>query len=112
MLYQLVLSAGALCVALTAVWKFPPARRALSWVWRRNVTEPLVTKADALITAVVVRELKSPNGGNSIPDVANQIHRLQATTDMNGEQLQDVRRLARDTAAQLTEHLRQNEDEP
>lgn len=87
--------AGVGCIIVS------PLRRPFFYVWRRLVGEPLAAWFDSIVTAVVVREVKEPdgNGGHNLADLARgtkanhiAIVSLETTMHAFGERLQEVGR--------------------
>lgn len=58
---NLIFALAATTVALTAIFKFPPFRRPLLWLWRTNIADPSGQWVRAIIreeaTAVIKSEL-------------------------------------------------------
>jgi hypothetical protein len=98
---DVLVTVGAVCAAFTAIVAFPPTRRTLRWLWRRNVSEPLTVKADEIVSTVVVRELKQRNDGSSLIDLGDKVDRL-------GTQVHDIKNqlvVVRGTQVMHTERL-------
>jgi hypothetical protein len=80
--YEVLIGAGAVCAALTAILvcvglvvRIPPVR----WVWRRLVAEPLGGWFRSLVRAEVsaVRDQLLPNGGASLRDAVDRVETRQ-----------------------------------
>lgn len=74
---ELIVAFAALVTALGILWKAPLIRRPAAYVGRRLVGDPVSEWFRGLLreeaTRVIKTELKEPNGGSSIPDLAAQI---------------------------------------
>lgn len=75
---------AALAGALGVLAK-TPFGKGMRWLWRRIVTEPIGGWLRHTITEVaderVVKVLMSPNGGNSLHDVATAVKRIESKFD-------------------------------